>query len=213
VPEFVLVVALLVAYAIGSIPSGFLVARRAGLSDIRQHGSGNIGATNILRTLGWRAALPVLLLDALKGVLGVALLRVLGGSPEWQALGGVAAMAGHIWPWTLGFRGGRGVATGFGVMLALDPLAGAVGALTFVLVVALSRYVSLGSIVSGIPAAAVLLLRGGSLVELLIVSCGVAVIIWRHRPNIERLLAGTESRFSLRPKPAVPPPSSQPAHH
>src|SRR4051794_37030319 len=121
--EVALVLALVAAYGVGSISSGFLIARRAGLEDIRSHGSGNIGATNVLRTLGWRSAVFVLGLDALKGAFGVLLLRFLGGSLEWQALGGVAAMAGHVWPFTLGFRGGRGVATGIGVLLALDPLA------------------------------------------------------------------------------------------
>src|SRR5207245_786692 len=131
-----------------------------------QHASGNIGATNILRTLGWRAALPVLLFDALKGAIGVLLLRLVGGGPEWQALGGIAAMAGHIWPFTLGFHGGRGVATGIGVLAALDPLAALVSALVFVLVVATSRFVSLGSITAGIPAVIVLVLRGASPGEL-----------------------------------------------
>ena len=211
--DLALLVALVAAYGVGSIPSGFLVARRAGVEDIRQHGSGNIGATNILRTLGWRAALPVLLFDALKGAIGVLLLRLVGGGPEWQALGGVAAMAGHIWPFTLGFHGGRGVATGIGVLAALDPLAALVATLTFVLVVATSRFVSLGSITAGIPAIIVLVLRGASLGELAVVSVGVAAIIWRHGPNIQRLRAGTESRFSLRGKGASTPPAGQPVHH
>src|SRR3954471_24084185 len=101
VSEVVLVLGVLVAYGVGSVPSGFFVARRAGVGDIRQHGSGNIGATNVLRTLGWRSALVVLLIDAFKGAFGVLLLRFLGGSPEWQALGGIAAMAGHVWPFML----------------------------------------------------------------------------------------------------------------
>ena len=211
--DLALLVALVAAYGVGSIPSGFLVARRAGVEDIRQHGSGNIGATNILRTLGWRAALPVLLFDAHKGAIGVLLLRLVGGGPEWQALGGIAAMAGHIWPFTLGFHGGRGVATGIGVLAALDPLAALVATLTFVLVVATSRFVSLGSITAGIPAIIVLVLRGASLGELAVVSVGVAAIIWRHGPNIQRLRAGTESRFSLRGKGASTPPAGQPVHH
>lgn len=200
--ELAVGLALVAAYALGSIPSGFLLARRAGVSDIRQHGSGNIGATNILRTLGWRAALPVLLLDAFKGALGVLLVRLVGGGPEWQALGGVAAMAGHIFPFTLGFRGGRGVATGIGVLLALDPLAGAVAALAFVLIVALSRYVSLGSILAGVPAILTLILRGAPPFEVLVCCVGVAAIIWRHASNISRLRSGTESRFSFGSKAA-----------
>jgi glycerol-3-phosphate acyltransferase PlsY len=196
--EVWLALALLVAYGVGSISSGFLVARRAGLQDIRQHGSRNIGATNVLRTLGWKFALPVLLFDALKGVFGVLVVRLAGGGPEWQALGGILAMLGHIFPFTLGFRGGRGVATGIGVLLMLDPVAGLVAGLCFVLIVALSRYVSLGSILSGIPGMIALALRGASWLELVIVAVGVALIIWRHAPNIARLRAGTESRFSFR---------------
>ena len=202
--ELVVGLSVLAAYAVGSIPSGFLLARRAGLRDIRQHGSGNIGATNILRTLGWRAALPVLLLDAFKGAFGVLLLRVVGAGPEWQALGGIAAMAGHIWPFTLGFRGGRGVATGIGVLLALDPLAGITSALAFILIVAVSRYVSLGSILAGAPGVIVLVLRGAGWPELAVVCVGVGLIVWRHAPNISRLRSGTESRLSLRPKAAPP---------
>jgi glycerol-3-phosphate acyltransferase PlsY len=205
VVDLVLLLAVVVAYGVGSISSGFLLARRAGLDDIRKYGSGNIGATNVLRTLGWRAALPVLVLDALKGVVGVLLLRVAGGGAEWQALGGVMAMVGHIFPCTLNFRGGRGVATGVGVLFMLDPLAGIVAVVAFVLVVALSRYVSLGSITAGIPAVVVLYLRGASPAELAIVAVGVALIIWRHAPNIARLRAGTESRFSpRRSAPAAP---------
>jgi glycerol-3-phosphate acyltransferase PlsY len=207
--EVTLVLGLLVAYGVGSVSSGFFVARRAGLNDIRQHGSGNIGATNVLRTLGWRSAIAVLLLDALKGALGVLLLRFLGGSPEWQALGGIAAMTGHVRPFMLGFRGGRGVATGIGVLLALDPLAGVVATLTFILVVVTTRYVSLGSITAGIPALVVVWLRGASWLELAILAVGVAVIIGRHTPNIGRLRNGTESRFSFRGK-AKPVPTPAP---
>jgi len=205
VVDVVVLLAVVAAYGVGSIPSGFVLARRAGLDDIRKYGSGNIGATNVLRTLGWRAAVPVLVIDALKGALGVLIVRLVGGAPEWQALGGILAMAGHIWPFTLNFRGGRGVATGIGVLFTLDPLAGVVAVLSFLLVVLTTRYVSLGSITAGIPALVTLYLRGASLTELVVVAVGVALIIWRHAPNIARLRAGTESRFSpRRSAPAAP---------
>jgi glycerol-3-phosphate acyltransferase PlsY len=126
------------------------------------------------------------------------LVRLAGGGPEWQALGGVLAMVGHIWPVTLKFRGGRGVATGIGVLLTLDPVAGVVAALAFILIVVVSRYVSLGSILAGVPGIIVLYLRGASTAELLVVAAGIALIIWRHAPNIARLRAGTENRFSPR---------------
>jgi glycerol-3-phosphate acyltransferase PlsY len=208
--EVWLALALLAAYGVGSISSGFLVARWAGLQDIRQHGSRNIGATNVLRTLGWRFALLVLVFDALKGVFGVLVVRLAGGGPEWQALGGIVAMLGHVFPFTLGFRGGRGVATGIGVLAALDPLAALAAALTFILTVALSRYVSLGSILAGIPSVLVLALRGASPLELVIVCVGVALIIWRHGPNIARLRNGTENRFSFKSKGATPAPPAAP---
>ena len=199
--------ALVAAYLVGSVPTGFIVARLAGLDDIRRHGSGNIGATNVLRTLGWQPGLAVLLLDAAKGMAGVLLVRWAAGGPEWQALGGLLSMAGHMWPVWLRFQGGRGVATGIGVLLALDPLAAAVAALVFVAVVAVSRYVSLGSISAALPGVVVLGLRGASWPELAITGVCAATIIWRHRPNIQRLLAGQENRFSLRSKtPTTSPP-------
>ncbi len=191
--------AVVASYLVGSIPFGLLIARVAGVEDIRRHGSGNIGATNVLRTVGVPWALLVLALDAAKGVAGVELVRWAGGSLDWQALGGIVAMAGHTWPFALRFRGGRGVATGLGVLLALDPLAALVGAVVFVVTVASTRYVSLGSMLAAVPAVAVLGLHGGVPVEVALAALGAAVIIWRHRPNIERLLQGRESKFSLRP--------------
>ena len=197
------------AYAIGCIPTGLLVGRFAGIPDIRRYGSGNVGATNVLRTLGWRPALLVLALDTSKGVAGVLLERWAGGSPEWQATGGCAAMAGHMWPFTIGFRGGRGVATALGVMLALDPVAALVAVVVFVLVVGLTRYVSLGSITAVIFAVITLGLRGGSWGQIIITGLGASAIIWRHQPNIRRLLAGQENKFSFRGRTgaAVPAPT------
>jgi glycerol-3-phosphate acyltransferase PlsY len=192
-----LLASLAAAYAVGSIPSGFLVGRLAGIQDIRRYGSGNIGATNILRTLGWRPAVLVLALDMAKGVAGVLLARSAGGSPAWQAAGGCAAMAGHMWPFTIGFRGGRGVATGLGVTLALDPVAAAVAGVVFVVVVGVTRYVSLGSISAAILSLIALGLRGASWGQIIVAGLGVSAIIWRHQPNIQRLLAGQENKFSF----------------
>jgi glycerol-3-phosphate acyltransferase PlsY len=186
------------AYAVGSIPSGFLIGRLAGLHDIRRYGSGNVGATNVLRTLGWRPALLVLAFDMAKGMAGVLLARWVGGGPVWQAAGGCAAMVGHMWPFTIGFRGGRGVATGFGVTLALDPIAAAITAVAFGTVVGVTRYVSLGSIIAATTAVIALGLRGGSWGQITVSGLGVSAIIWRHRPNIQRLLKGQENKFSIR---------------
>jgi acyl phosphate:glycerol-3-phosphate acyltransferase len=197
---------LIAAYLVGSIPSGLLVARSAGIQDIRQHGSGNIGATNVLRTLGWKYGLAVLALDAAKGSCGVLLARWAGAGQIGQTLGGIAAMTGHLWPCTLRFQGGRGVATSLGLMLVLNPLVALLSASVFVGVVALTRYVSLGSMTAASSAVLLLILRGAPARQVLLCGLGAAAIIWRHRPNIERLSSGTESRFSWRGRtaPAAP---------
>jgi acyl phosphate:glycerol-3-phosphate acyltransferase len=186
------------AYLIGSVPSGFVIARLSGVADIRLVGSGNIGATNVMRTLGWKHGLVVLALDAAKGSLGVLLLRWLHGGPTAQTLGGLAAMVGHLWPCTLRFQGGRGVATGLGLMAMLSPLAACVGGGVFVVVVALTRYVSLGSMAAASSAVAALMLRRAPFTQVVLCALGAGVIIWRHRPNIARLRAGTERRFTFK---------------
>jgi acyl phosphate:glycerol-3-phosphate acyltransferase len=191
-----------VGYLIGSVPSGYVVARLGGVADIRRVGSGNIGATNVLRTLGWKYGLVVLGLDAAKGVLGVLLMRWAGGGRVGETMGGLSAMVGHLWPCTLRFKGGRGVATGLGLMAVLEPLAAVVGAVVFVAVVASTRYVSLGSMSAACLAVVTLALRRAPLAQVLLCALGSAAIVWRHRPNIERLLAGTESRFNWRGKTA-----------
>jgi glycerol-3-phosphate acyltransferase PlsY len=185
-------------YLVGSVPAGYVVARVGGVQDIRRVGSGNIGATNVLRTLGWKHGLTVLGLDVAKGTLGALLMRWSGAGPVEQALGGLSAMVGHLWPFTLRFKGGRGVATGFGLLAVLDPPAALVGAGVFVVVVAVTRYVSLGSISAACLAVLALALRRRPLGQVLVCALGATAIVWRHRPNIQRLLAGTESRFSWR---------------
>ena len=197
---------LIAAYLVGSIPSGLLVARSAGIQDIRQHGSGNIGATNVLRTLGWKYGLAVLTLDAAKGSCGVLLARWAGTGQVGQTLGGMAAMVGHLWPCTLRFQGGRGVATSLGLMLVLNPLVAVLSASVFIGVVAFTRYVSLGSMTAASSAVLLLILRGAPAGQVLLCSLGAAAIVWRHRPNIERLLKGTESRFSWRGRTAAATP-------
>jgi glycerol-3-phosphate acyltransferase PlsY len=187
-------------YLIGSVPSGYVVARLGGVEDIRRVGSGNIGATNVLRTLGWKYGLVVLGLDAAKGVLGALLVRWSGGGRVGQTVGGLSAMVGHLWPCTLRFKGGRGVATGLGLMAVLDPVAALVGALVFVGVVASTRYVSLGSMSAACLAVLALALRRAPARQVLLCAVGAGAIVWRHRPNIARLLAGTESRFNWRGK-------------
>jgi glycerol-3-phosphate acyltransferase PlsY len=191
--------AVLAAYLIGAVPIGWLVARAFGVTDIRQHGSGSIGATNVLRTLGRRAGIVTLLGDVGKGYLAVTLAATLGGGePGVIATATVAAVAGNGWSVFLGFRGGKGVATGLGALLATVPLATLAALPVFVAVVATTRFVSLGSLLSAlcVPLGAWALgYPAASVVASLVVA---AIIAGRHHENIGRLLAGTESRLGRR---------------
>jgi len=193
------VLAVLAAYLAGAVPIGWLVARACGVSDIRRQGSGNIGATNVLRTLGWMPAAITLLADVLKGYLAVMLGSALGGGePGATAASTVAAVAGNCWSVFLGFRGGKGVATGLGALLRTLPLATLAALPVFLAVVATTRYVSLGSLLAAacVPLGALMLgYPGASVVAALAVA---AIVIARHHANIARLRAGTESRLGRR---------------
>ena len=204
-----LLTALLVAagaFVLGSIPTGYLVARAKGV-DIRQHGSGNIGATNVFRTLGKPLGILVFFLDALKGFAAVWLARHFGGESDWTGIiAGVAAIAGHNYtPW-LGFKGGKGIATSAGVLLALMPLAVLAIAAVWAALFFATRYVSLASIgaAAALPVAVAALWftgRDGNAPLLGFSVLIAALAIWRHRSNIQRLLAGTEHRFSRKLSP------------
>jgi glycerol-3-phosphate acyltransferase PlsY len=193
------------AFLLGSIPTGYLVARAKGV-DIRKHGSGNIGATNVFRTLGKPLGIFVFLVDALKGFAAVWLGSHYGAGSEWAGIiAAVTAIAGHNYtPW-LGFKGGKGIATSAGVLLALMPWAVLAIAVVWVLVFKISRYVSLASIcaAAALPVAVGLLwfVGCGGNGPLLAFSLAIsALAIWRHRTNIQRLRAGTESRFERKTK-------------
>lgn len=193
---------LLAAYLIGAIPVGFLVARTAGGTDIRRAGSGNIGATNVLRTLGTGPAVLTLVGDIVKGYLAVTAARSIG-IETWAAAGGVvAAIAGNCWPAFLGFRGGKGVATGLGAFLSLIPWAVAPAAVLWIAVTAISRYVSLASIVAclGLPVASLLL--GYPRHSAVAAAVAALIIVWRHRDNLGRLVSGTERRLGERGRAA-----------
>ena len=199
------VLAVLAAYLVGATPIGWLVARAFGVGDIRRHGSGNIGATNVLRTLGWVPAVVTLLADVGKGYLAVVVGGLLGGGdPNVVAASTVAAVAGNCWSVFLGFRGGKGVATGLGALLRTVPWATVAALPVFVAVVATTRYISLGSLLAAacVPLGAVLL---GYPPAFAVAALAVAVIvIARHHANIARLRAGTESRFGQRSGGASP---------
>ena len=196
----------LLAYLLGSIPFGYLLVRLSVGGDVRETGSGGTGATNVTRRAGRGVGVLTLLLDLLKGAAAVLAARALLGAGEaaqwWVCAAGAAAVLGHVFPVWLGFRGGKGVATGLGVFLMLAPLATLCAALAFVFVVWLWRYVSLGSIV----AAALLPLAVWSLGALGISDrvprpllalsiLGAALIILMHRANVGRLLRGEESKL------------------
>jgi glycerol-3-phosphate acyltransferase PlsY len=184
------------AYLIGAIPIGFLVARVFGLGDIRGHGSGTIGATNVLRTLGRGPAALTLVGDIVKGAGAVWLGGLLSGGAVAPCA--VAAVVGNCWPVFLRFRGGKGVATGFGALLVLAPMAVAPAIVVWLVITASFRYVSLASVLAAlcVPLGALMLrYPGASLAASVLVAI---IIIARHRENIDRLLSGNERRLGER---------------
>jgi glycerol-3-phosphate acyltransferase PlsY len=222
------VLVIVIAYFIGSIPFGYLIVRAREGADIRETGSGGTGATNVSRRAGKVAGLVTLLLDALKGASAVLITRMFLGLSSfslgvrtsgnifqaleidvsvqsanwWLAAAAIAVILGHIFPVWLGFRGGKGVATGVGVFLVLAPIAVGFAAVVFLLIVWLTRYVSLGSVVAATTIPLFVLLQHEfirpvrDLLPLLsAASAGALLIVFAHRQNIRRLLQGTESKF------------------
>ena len=216
---------ILITYLLGSIPFGYLIVRASKRADIRETGSGGTGATNVSRRAGKAAGVLTLVLDALKGAAAVVIAKLALGLPIFAASGGpslaqaanssvaienvywwvaaaaIAAIAGHIFPVWLGFRGGKGVATGVGVFLVLAPLAVVFAAVLFLVIVLLTRYVSLGAIVAAATIPVLVLIQNyisphvefWPLMTAAIV--GAALIIFAHRENIARLIHRTESKF------------------
>lgn len=190
---------LLVAYLAGSFPTAHLVGKANGV-DLRTVGSGNLGATNVFRTLGWKWGLLVYLVDGLKGLLPTLLLPgavgVAGGWPAGVVLG-VLTIVGHVKPvFLMGKGGGKGVATASGVFFALAPVAGACAVAAFAVVVAFTRYVSLGSLVGAVVLPVAMVVQAGTVTPLAIVGAVIAAFVfWTHRANIGRLLRGEESRI------------------
>ena len=199
---------LFAAYLLGSIPFGYLVVKLSGGGDVRETGSGGTGATNVTRRAGRGAGLLTLALDAAKGAAAVLLARTLlageFGVNSWVAAASVLAGAGHCFPVWLGFRGGKGVATGLGVFLSLAPLVVLCALPVFLAAVALTRYVSLGSVLTAASLPLLVWALGGRayprewLAPLLAASAaGGALIVLMHRANIARLLKGTENKLRL----------------
>ncbi len=203
--------AALAGYLIGSIPSGVIIARKVARVDIRHHGSRSTGATNALRTAGKKAGALVFLADMAKGIAAVLLAGLVMGdrasaigtvpvnAQAAQVAAGVAAILGHNWSVFLKFRGGKGVSTFFGALVTLTPLVAVICGTAAIIVIALSRYVSLGSLLGAIATVAVLLLMVYSGREpesyLLFALPSMALILFQHRDNIRRLLSGTERKL------------------
>ncbi len=200
--------AVLVAYLIGSLSFAVIISRVMGLSDPRSYGSGNPGATNVLRSGNKAAAILTLLFDALKGYVPVLLVDLYGApyglGTGTIALVGLAAFLGHLWPVFFRFQGGKGVATAAGVLLAFNPWLGLATLLTWVIIVAFFRYSSLASIVAAVFAPFYqLLIWGGGPIALVTVVMGL-LLVWRHSANIQKLIAGTESKLGQKAAATTP---------
>jgi glycerol-3-phosphate acyltransferase PlsY len=192
--------AVVIAYLLGSIPFGYLIVRLKTGSDIRTAGSGNIGATNVLRTTGRTAGVVTLLLDFAKGYFAVWLAsRLVDGDPDWTSLAAVAVILGHAFPVFLGFKGGKAVASTLGAFLFLTPSAIAAVVVVFVVAVALTRFISLGSILAaGLFPLAVYLIAHPPFPVIFASLFAGAFIVYRHRENITRLREGTERVLSFK---------------
>jgi acyl phosphate:glycerol-3-phosphate acyltransferase len=218
---YLLATIIILSYLIGSIPTGIIVTRLAKGIDIREHGSGNAGGTNVMRVLGWKHGLLVILLDAMKGVLAVVFVaRLHYGSMPFpnatpfddftlvQIIAGVSAVIGHIWTVFAGFKGGKGIATALGVLLMMITVDMLVAVGVFIVVVTISRYVSLGSILAAASIPLTLIIREnifnvniqgyGTILPFVLFL--VALVIFTHRKNVVRLINGSENKVSFRKK-------------
>ena len=216
-----LAIIILLSYLVGSIPNSIIISKAVKGIDIRKHGSGNAGGTNVMRVLGWKHGLLVILLDALKGAIAVVVIARLHYGPLpftnispfddftlVQIIAGMAAVVGHIWTIFAGFKGGKGIATALGMMLMLVTIDMLIALGVFVLVVSISRYVSLGSILTAIAVPSVLYIRenvfhvdiiGYDILFPFIVAMSL-LVIFTHRKNLVRLFNGNESKISFKKK-------------
>ena len=191
---------LAIGYLLGAIPSGYLAGRLLKGIDLRDCGSGSTGATNVLRNVGKGPALVVFLIDVSKGALAVLLAKSVGLNDWLQVLAGLSALAGHIWPVWLNWKGGKAVATGLGMFLGLAWPVGLACFGLFMAVISIFRIVSLSSVVAAIGLPLLMLLSGGSSAYVVVSLMASLMVLWRHRSNIERLLAGTEPKIGEKAK-------------
>ena len=190
-----LLFACLLSYLVGSIPSGLILGKSIWNIDLREHGSHNIGATNAWRTIGKQAGVLIFLCDLLKGVFGVWIGGALSGTPLALVLGGVFAIVGHSWSFFLRFKGGKGVATGLGVILSLTPIPALLIFVIWFVIVKITGYVSLGSIVGAALVPIFAWLFGEPRATIGFGFLAAFFVIYRHKENIQRFLAGTESKI------------------
>ncbi len=194
----------LAAYLLGSIPTSYLVGRLRGI-DLREHGSGNLGGTNAYRVMGPAAGVPVVLVDVSKGFIPTYFFPGWDGvaSSDLALLYGVAAIAGHVWSVFVGFRGGKGVATGAGVLVALAPTSALVSLLVWIGVVSITRYVSVASLAAASLVPLTAWLTDESASTVLFCAAVAAFVWWTHRDNLRRLARGEENRFGQRKEAEV----------
>jgi len=192
---FTALLLLAIGYLFGAIPSGYIAGRWLKGIDLRNCGSGSTGATNVLRNVGKGPALAVFLIDVGKGALAVLLAKSVGLNDWIQVLAGLAALAGHIWPMWLGWNGGKAVATGFGMFLGLAWPVGLACFGLFMAMISIFRIVSLSSVVAAIGLPLLILLSGGSSAYLVVSLVASLMVLWRHRSNIKRLIAGSEPKI------------------
>jgi acyl phosphate:glycerol-3-phosphate acyltransferase len=215
-PVVVTCLCAVLGYLVGSLSFAVIVSRGMGLADPRSYGSGNPGATNVLRSGNRAAAVLTLALDALKGF--VPVLLVLRYGPAWgvaegtAALCGLAAFVGHLWPVFFRFKGGKGVATAAGVLMALNPWLGAATLLSWVIIAVFFRYSSLASLVAAVFAPFYQLLIWGFDAQFMPIAAMGLLLVWRHEGNIRKLLAGTESKLGQKATAAIAAPPAAHAH-
>ena len=191
---------LLAAYLLGATPTSYVAGRLLRRIDLREHGSGNLGATNVFRVMGWRVAVPVMLIDVAKGWVPTLFFPLWDGAPaaEWALAYGAAAIVGHVFSVYVGFRGGKGVATSAGVFLALAPWAVLIGFIVWGVTVTLTRIVSLSSLLAALVLPLAVFVTNEPPVELALSVALAAFVIYAHRANIRRLAHGEEARFGRR---------------
>lgn len=194
--ELLFIIVLIAVYLIAAVPTGIVLAKVMGYEDVREKGSGNIGATNVYRVAGKLAGILTLIGDILKGFLPLLACKAwLEPTPAQLGVACVVAIVGHCYPVYLKFKGGKGVATALGIFLVLSPKAVLGAAIVFILTVAISRFISLGSVLAAMSAPLLILMLDYPQPIFLATLFIAALIIWRHRTNIRRLLSGTENRF------------------